>query len=180
MIIGWTANAEVYCDDHEPADGEPVFSGAETDCPSHCAECGALVPETLTADGEQYVREKIAAYITDGTGDPSILCQWAGYSMDDLQASRTCYQRIGGTKTHGTLCLEDLLDAAIKTAGEVMDINPALRRQIERAEAARTRGDEHATWALEDLTDAINVALPRGLCYRCREGDSSDIGIFPC
>lgn len=57
----------------------PIFAESETDCPSHCAECEALIPENLTSDGVRYVREHLRRFLrTHGReGRAEILSEWA-------------------------------------------------------------------------------------------------------
>jgi len=63
-VDGFVIDGEIYCeqcllpgDPHEPISGE-------TDCPEHCAECGAPLICDLTCEGVEYVKEAIA----DGNG----------------------------------------------------------------------------------------------------------------
>jgi hypothetical protein len=64
------------------AEGSAVFDSSETDSPSHCDECGALIPESLTTDGVAYVAEALASYVF-GTvlhrghvGSAAVLDEW--------------------------------------------------------------------------------------------------------
>jgi len=45
------------------AEGSAVFGDSETDSPSHCDECGALIAESLTPHGVEYVCEALADYV---------------------------------------------------------------------------------------------------------------------
>lgn len=54
------------------ADDSPIFPGSETDSPNHCERCGELLPETLTTEGQRYVRERVWR----GDGDPEVLAEW--------------------------------------------------------------------------------------------------------
>jgi hypothetical protein len=45
------------------AEGSAVFGDSETDYPSHCDECGALIAESLTDRGVEYVAEALADYV---------------------------------------------------------------------------------------------------------------------
>lgn len=49
-----------------------ILFGHETDAPEHCETCDALIPVTLTSDGQLYVIEAVAA----DHGDASILTAW--------------------------------------------------------------------------------------------------------
>lgn len=76
-VIGYTCEGEAFCADHKPDVGEEcevnaIFGDSETDTPTHCGwflgdgaggaveECGELIPQRLTPDGEQYVRAEHA------------------------------------------------------------------------------------------------------------------------
>ncbi len=53
------------------ADFEPLGAG-ETDTPTHCEKCEALIIENLTSDGVEYVREALA----ENTRRPEVLAAW--------------------------------------------------------------------------------------------------------
>lgn len=72
-IVGYTADADIYCPDCTDAkygpditarrDSEsnrvhPVWNDSEWDTPQHCHTCGAFLLVRLTDDGCQYVREQ--------------------------------------------------------------------------------------------------------------------------
>lgn len=155
------------------------------DRPQLCPTCGELIPCELSWEGQRYVEELRAEFIRTGAGETTILCALED-SYADLQASRDCYAAIGGSKTTGTLQLADLLDAALNTAAEYLDWTPDahLREVRERTVlqplALTATSYERAYWTLEHLEDAIDRALPKFLYYGCAEGNSSDIGVFPC
>lgn len=75
-VIGYVVNeCSVICADcleEGEADDSPLFATSETDSPTHCERCEALLPEALTSDGEAYVREVVA----EGSGRPEILAEW--------------------------------------------------------------------------------------------------------
>lgn len=50
-----------------------IFPSTESDTPTHCAECEALIPHDLTPDGLAYVAERLAA----DDGRPEIHAMWA-------------------------------------------------------------------------------------------------------
>lgn len=64
-------------------DSEPIWETAgESDTPTHCAVCEALIPHRLTREGYAYVAEALAL----GSGRPDILAAWraayAGVALD--------------------------------------------------------------------------------------------------
>ena len=71
----YTPDGDAICADCYGGHGEatPVFPDSETDSPSHCVQCEALIPEALTAEGIRYVREAVEARTT---GRGCILRQW--------------------------------------------------------------------------------------------------------
>lgn len=84
----------VTCDDaecaacHHPEDWPgfedweapiPIYYGTESDTPTHCIKCRALIPHALTAHGYEYVRERVA----QGDGDPTVLSDWAAIYLED-------------------------------------------------------------------------------------------------
>lgn len=61
----------------------PIYRGTAGDTPTHCGECGLLIPHALTAEGYAYVAEAIARR----DGRPDILDKWAteyGPALDDF------------------------------------------------------------------------------------------------
>lgn len=59
-VVGYVVDADIYCPDcctEEQSEGA-VFADTETDCPYHCGntDCEALIRESLTSDGVEYVR----------------------------------------------------------------------------------------------------------------------------
>lgn len=92
--IGFYVNVDdAQCVDcHEPDDWGgfedweapvPIFQGTAGDTPTHCGDCGLLIPHALTADGYAYVAEAIARR----DGRPDILDRWAstyGPDLDDF------------------------------------------------------------------------------------------------
>ena len=73
----WADADETHSDDWWP------LGVGETDCPTHCEECGVLIWEPLTSDGIAYVRAALAR----GTGRAEVLATWreayAAYLNDD-------------------------------------------------------------------------------------------------
>lgn len=53
-----------------------IMSWDEADCPTHCEECGDVIPHSLTDEGYRYVRAAIQDHGLHGTGDGFILGQW--------------------------------------------------------------------------------------------------------
>ena len=223
-IIGYTTDGDTYCVncyraaaadveassgcDAAEFDDAPIFAGAEFDSPAHCGHCSELLDgQSLTRDGQRYVAERIAEYITDDRGDCDTLAIWSdltdhSYSSTDLELARGCYSSIGQTYSHGTLRPVDLLEAAIDAAQALHDwiaYTPAYHRndtsmcadlQCRMADAEQAiaavcdpetvedDSDEDGLWyALESIADAINEHLPPPLYYGARDGDGSDIAI---
>lgn len=61
-------------------DASPIYSSSESDTPTHCRDCGDLIPHALTPDGLAYVAERLSA----GDGDPGVLQQWRDEYGDAL------------------------------------------------------------------------------------------------
>ena len=72
------------------SDDSPIFGDTETDCPSHCERCGELIPETLTTDGCEYVREAV----WEGTGVREVLEVWVSEFWYAFPACRNCGERL--------------------------------------------------------------------------------------
>ena len=69
-----TPTDETDCDDGYPA---PIYDDMESDTPTHCANCEALIPHALTDDGYRYVEERIAGHLADPTdGRACVLAAW--------------------------------------------------------------------------------------------------------
>jgi hypothetical protein len=92
-MLAYVYQADLYCEDcatqikaelaysHE---GQPEhlfdsdeypkgpYPAGESDTPDHCGNCGVFLENSLTGDGEQYVKDAIQ----DGTGDPEVLATW--------------------------------------------------------------------------------------------------------
>ena len=49
----------------------------EADAPTHCEDCGTLIPHALTTDGLEYVVERIVEYLVTGSGSRSVIREWA-------------------------------------------------------------------------------------------------------
>lgn len=88
----YVTSDDAQCVDcHEPGDWEgfedwtepvPIFQGTAGDTPTHCNDCGLLIPHALTIEGYAYVAEKLA--LRDGR--PDVLDTWAsayGSELDD-------------------------------------------------------------------------------------------------
>jgi len=74
--IGYIKDQTILCDCCADDGDSPIWSTTEVDAPWHCAECGAVIPCTLTAEGERYVRERVTQYLTSRTGDAHVLEDW--------------------------------------------------------------------------------------------------------
>jgi len=51
--------------------GPYADGGGEADTPNHCGSCGEFLENSLTQDGENYVRDAMT-----GDGDATVLAQW--------------------------------------------------------------------------------------------------------
>lgn len=92
-MLTYIYQADLYCEDcakqikaelaysHESQSENTFDSGdypkgpypaGESDTPDHCGGCGIFLENSLTGDGEQYVKDAIRA----GTGDPEVLATW--------------------------------------------------------------------------------------------------------
>lgn len=90
-----TDAAVLHCEDCAP-DGAELVTG-ETDSPSHCDDCGALLAQDLTSDGVRYVEDAIREHIraavfvqSDGrefyAGRAGVLDDWREEFGDALDA----------------------------------------------------------------------------------------------
>jgi hypothetical protein len=60
--------------------------GSESDTPTHCHVCEALIPHRLTPDGYAYVGERLRDHLADGGGRAEIQRAWFdayGDGLDD-------------------------------------------------------------------------------------------------
>ena len=128
LVTGMVKGMYVTCDDaicihcwkadptwipfEEWEDPAPIFFNNESDTPTHCVKCEALIDHALTSDGYEYVAEAIADFLTNDSGRYKIVMAWAlNYSdtdPDELDAAecgrgrhdysnRWTHSRIAGT-----------------------------------------------------------------------------------
>ena len=92
-MLAYVYQADLYCEDcvsaikaslgfsHEgqsehtfDSDEYPKgpYPAGDSDTPDHCGQCGIFLENSLTGDGEQYVKDAIQ----NGTGDPEVLATW--------------------------------------------------------------------------------------------------------
>ena len=97
--IGFYVNCDdALCAEHfvEPAErvvtGEitaddplAIFPDTESDSPTHCVQCGALIPHALTPDGVGYVSDAIAEWRDWGVGNADVLRQWVEAYEDVIE-----------------------------------------------------------------------------------------------
>lgn len=88
-LIGGTYEADTYCLDDLPVDPESeevgaLFPDTESDTPTHCAECGVLIPCRLTSDGKQYVAEALTGRLDELAGNPGTVWEWVNQYRDDV------------------------------------------------------------------------------------------------
>ncbi len=58
----------------EPA---AIFNDSESDTPTHCVTCGAVIAHDLTVDGDHYVMDAITEFISDGSShNADVMAQW--------------------------------------------------------------------------------------------------------
>jgi hypothetical protein len=60
---GWEEPAAICYDD-------------ESDGPTHCVKCSAVITHDLTCDGTRYVLNSVLEFITDGSHTPDVMAQW--------------------------------------------------------------------------------------------------------
>jgi hypothetical protein len=53
-----------------------IFSDTESDSPTHCGICGAVIRHDLTIDGAHYVMDAIAEFIAGDGHTPDVMAQW--------------------------------------------------------------------------------------------------------
>lgn len=75
-VVGYVFEAAIYCPECAPEKTRPVFADSETDSPSHCPHCGALIREALTPDGVEYVRNALREFAVGNGGDKDVLVEW--------------------------------------------------------------------------------------------------------
>lgn len=83
----YVANAALYCADcAEPGDDGPhPNGGGDADCPQHCDACHVHLENPLTADGIEYVAERIADHAADpSNGRADVIRQWREFYADEL------------------------------------------------------------------------------------------------
>ena len=77
------------CYGYDHADSEPIWDSTESDTPTHCVHCEALIPHRLTREGYAYVAESLVL----GSGRPEILSEWrdayAGVALDAAMRGAT-------------------------------------------------------------------------------------------
>lgn len=60
--------------------------GGESDAPEHCDACHVFLENNLTADGQEYLMDALAEYVTDSSGTAEVLDEWAdhieGYGLE--------------------------------------------------------------------------------------------------
>lgn len=87
MTEGWyisdgvTTSDDAFCIRHEPpleAGQElvPINYDDESDTPTHCSVCEALISHALTGDGLEYVWEGVTELLIHDTGRACIVSQW--------------------------------------------------------------------------------------------------------
>jgi hypothetical protein len=64
-----------------------IFIDSESDSPTHCHKCGAVIAHDLTADGTQYVLDAIAEFIGGDGHTPDVMAQWWDAYADTLDSS---------------------------------------------------------------------------------------------
>ena len=53
--------------------------GGEADCPQHCDGCGCFLENEATAEGANYIREKILDHLCSNDGDPNVIQTWRDF-----------------------------------------------------------------------------------------------------
>jgi hypothetical protein len=92
-VIGYyvTSDDAQCADCHEPEEWGgfedwdepvPIFYGTAGDTPTHCGDCGLLIPHALTWEGYAYVADRLARR----DGRPDVLDKWASTYGPDLDA----------------------------------------------------------------------------------------------
>lgn len=61
-----------------------IFNDTESDSPTHCAQCGAVIAHDLTPDGTRYVMDAIAEFCADGGHHADVMAQWWDAYADTL------------------------------------------------------------------------------------------------
>jgi hypothetical protein len=65
-----------------------IFNDTESDTPTHCVKCQAVIRHDLTVDGTTYVTDAIAEFISDGSShDADCMAQWWDAYSDTLDAA---------------------------------------------------------------------------------------------
>lgn len=77
-LLGTVHPSKDYDSDRFPQ-GPYADGGGEADSPQHCDHCGEFLENSLTGDGEEYVRDLIAQHHATGRGSESVLRQWSEF-----------------------------------------------------------------------------------------------------
>ncbi len=85
-VIGYVKDGMILCAEcgerggwDRDEEAGAVFADSETDSPSHCDDCEALIPECLTSDGVKYVHESFRRFLRSHGKDGrlEVLTEWA-------------------------------------------------------------------------------------------------------
>jgi|SRR5581483_7724006 len=97
-----------------------IFMDGESDSPTHCCKCSAVIAHDLTIDGAVYVRDAIAEFISGNGHAPDVMAQWWDaygdtFNSDDLAL-------IAGTVAAPTADadesdMREMIERAMVTAG---------------------------------------------------------------
>ena len=79
----WHGVKCVCCQPWDIEKAAPIFRDSESDTPTHCVACEALIHHSLTTDGVGYVYEALQI----GTGRPEILAVWRDAYAHELEAA---------------------------------------------------------------------------------------------
>lgn len=65
-----------------------IFNDSESDTPTHCRQCGAVITHDLTREGGEYVKDAVAELISEpGSHTADVIAQWwaayAGTGLND-------------------------------------------------------------------------------------------------
>jgi hypothetical protein len=75
-----------------------IFNDTESDTPTHCGKCGAVIQHDLTAEGAHYVRDAIAEFIAGDGHTPDVMAQWwDAYGENEYALNRDDLALILGT-----------------------------------------------------------------------------------
>lgn len=100
-----------------------IFTDTESDTPTHCGKCGAVIRHDLTGDGVRYVMDAIAEFIAGEGHAPDVMAQWwDAYGEDEYVLDHGDLCEIIRRAMAARGCTEYVPDQAADRAATIADI----------------------------------------------------------